>query len=395
MELPKEAEYIITALQNAGFEAYAVGGCVRDSVMGRQPADWDICTAALPSAVETVFKGDRIIETGLKHGTVTLVLNRTPYEITTFRTEGDYKDFRRPETVSFVTDILKDLSRRDFTINAMAYSPQSGIVDPFGGINDIKSKTLRCVGDPFKRFSEDALRILRALRFASVLGFELEAKTAKAIITQKSLLKKISAERISVEFTKLLDGKKREEIMTDFAPVFEEILPQPFCVDFVTAAKKAARAQNSLVAKAVLLHFLYADCKKVRLAMRALKSDNRSTSFAADFSRFFDLSLPKNLAETRKNVKLAGFELYREICVFKQDFKTLAFLDEIEQKKLACKISDLDINGNDLLKIGITGKALGVVLERLLEDVMLDNTVNQKEQLILHTKKIIQSGDMK
>ena len=198
---------IIKKFNYAGYEAYLVGGSVRDMIMGRQIYDYDICTSALPKEVYGVFPDDKIFETGIKHGTVTVIIASASLEITTYRIESTYSDNRHPDSVEFTDLIENDLSRRDFTVNAIAYSPHSGITDPFGGCGDIEKKIIRCVGEPDKRFGEDALRILRALRFSSVLGFEIEPETAESIHRNYKLLENISVERIFAELSKLLCGK--------------------------------------------------------------------------------------------------------------------------------------------------------------------------------------------
>lgn len=394
MNLPASVEFIINSLKKAGFEGFAVGGCVRDSLMGRIPEDWDICTSALPHEVEQVFKNEHLVETGLKHGTVTLVLDHIPYEITTYRTEGEYKDFRRPETVTFVRNIKEDLSRRDFTVNAMAYNPEKGIVDLFEGQNDIENGVIRCVGEPEKRFSEDALRILRGLRFASVLGFEIEEATAKAILKLKGLLKNISPERINVDFTKLLSGKNRQKILVEFKEVFEEILPSPFEENWENAVLKAMKTQDVKTCKSVLFYFLYKNPEKVREALRLLKSDNAITDFCVNFSRFYNLPLPKNLKEARKNVNLAGFDIYYAIIAFIGEEKILEMLNEIKEKKLCCFVSELDIKGSDLIKLGFKGKGIGDAMKLLLEAVISDEISNEKTELLNYGKKLFEKGDL-
>ena len=197
--LPEAVRKILKKLAQAGFEGYAVGGCVRDSLLGREPHDWDVTTAARPEEVKKVFADGRIIDTGLKHGTVTLLTDSGPVEITTFRTEGIYSDSRHPDRVSFVADVHEDLSRRDFTVNAMAYSPDRGLRDDFGGQEDLRAGVLRCVGDPDRRFREDALRILRAARFAARYGFRIEEATAAAMLRNRELMLRLSPERVFAE----------------------------------------------------------------------------------------------------------------------------------------------------------------------------------------------------
>ncbi|MGN0532120.1 MAG: CCA tRNA nucleotidyltransferase [Eubacterium sp.] len=228
MNLPTDAKKLIDLLIGSGYSAYAVGGCVRDYLMGRECGDIDITTSATPQQVESVLNsnGIRYVETGIKHGTVTAIVSCEPYEITTFRTDGDYADNRHPDNVSFVTIIEDDLSRRDFTINAMAYNDNVGVVDIFGGREDLESHLIRCVGDADTRFKEDALRIMRALRFASVLGFDIESDTAAVILDNKELLQNIAAERVFVELKKLLVGQNVEAVLTDYRDVFGVIIPE-------------------------------------------------------------------------------------------------------------------------------------------------------------------------
>ncbi|MCQ2462747.1 MAG: hypothetical protein MJ177_05000, partial [Clostridia bacterium] len=226
----KAPDYIIKAariLGEAGYEAYAVGGCVRDTLMGKAPDDWDMTTNASPDEMKKAFTDFRVIETGLKHGTLTVLIDGTSVEITAYRTEGEYSDNRHPDYVHFTKSLHEDLSRRDFTVNAMAFDPVTGeIADMFGGKADLKNKIIRCVGSPDKRFGEDALRILRALRFSSVLGFEIEKETAQSIIKNRGLINNLSAERIYAELKKLITGKNVYNVMMKFAPVFAVFLPE-------------------------------------------------------------------------------------------------------------------------------------------------------------------------
>lgn len=228
MQISLKAKIVINALTQAGFSAYVVGGCVRDYFLGNQNSDTDITTSAKPFEVEKILsdKNIKVVETGLKHGTVTAVIDKTPLEITTFRADGEYKDSRRPQSVEFVSDIEQDLKRRDFTVNAMAYNDERGLVDLFGGREDIENKIIRTVGDPDVRFKEDALRIMRALRFSSVLSFEIDEKTKKSIFDNMYLLENISAERIFAELSKLLCGKNALNVLDEFRQVIGVIIPQ-------------------------------------------------------------------------------------------------------------------------------------------------------------------------
>ena len=239
--IPNEVNIILTRLQDAGHEAFCVGGAVRDSIMGITPGDWDVTTSALPEETRLVFSDFKTIDTGLKHGTLTVIIDHKPYEITTYRIDGEYGDNRHPETVSFTRKIEDDLARRDFTVNAIAYNPQKGIVDPYGGQNDIYNSIIKTVGDPDRRFNEDGLRIMRALRFSSVLGFPIEQETANAIHRNRELLKNISAERINIELTKLLCGKDVFNILMEYPDVLSVIIPEIApAVGFTQYGKKHA-----------------------------------------------------------------------------------------------------------------------------------------------------------
>ena len=226
IEIPEGAQRIIETLHRSGHRAYVVGGCVRDSLLLRVPVDWDICTSSLPEETLECLNAENIIKNGLKHGTVTVRVDGENYEITTFRTDGEYLDNRHPESVTFVRNLKEDLARRDFTMNALAYSNSRGLQDCFDGLKDIENGMIRCVGSPGRRFGEDALRILRALRFASVLGFEIEKKTAKSIHKNAYLLKNISVERIMSEFVRILCGKNVGRVLLEYADVVGEILPE-------------------------------------------------------------------------------------------------------------------------------------------------------------------------
>ena len=226
LSLPAPVSELLACLKQAGFSSYVVGGCVRDFMLGLAPHDWDICTSALPDQMREVFNGYHTVETGLKHGTLTVVVDHLPYEVTTFRIDGDYTDHRHPDSVIFVDDLTKDLARRDFTVNAMAWSPDAGLQDPFGGRRDLSAKIIRCVGEPEQRFEEDALRILRALRFAAVYDFEIESDTALALRKMAPDLKRIAGERIREELLKLLCGKAAGRILREYPEVLAEIIPE-------------------------------------------------------------------------------------------------------------------------------------------------------------------------
>ena len=241
IKLPANVSEIIDILQNAGFEAYCVGGAVRDSIMGFTPDDWDITTSATPDETRRLFKDYKTIDTGIKHGTLTVIIDHKPYEVTTFRIDGEYNDNRHPEEVVFTPDLKNDLARRDFTVNALAYNNTSGLVDLYGGTDDIYNSIIKTVGNPDKRFNEDGLRILRALRFAAVLGFDIEPETAAAIHRNKYLLKNISAERINIELSKLICGKNAFNILMEYPDVLSVFIPEiEPAVKFTQYGKKHA-----------------------------------------------------------------------------------------------------------------------------------------------------------
>ena len=226
IKIPQEVQLILKVLTAQGYEAYVVGGCVRDSLLGKKPQDWDICTSALPQEVKKAFNNLPVLETGLKHGTVTVMIDHKPYEVTTYRIEDQYSDNRHPDKVEFVKDLEQDLARRDFTINAMAYNPKSGLVDCFNGLADLDNKIIRCVGKAEERFLEDGLRILRAIRFASTYNFKIERATTEAIYSKKNLLANLAGERIQIELDKLLCGSGVKEILHQFAEVLAVIIPE-------------------------------------------------------------------------------------------------------------------------------------------------------------------------
>ena len=254
--IPNAAELIISRLEEHGFEAYVVGGCVRDSIMGIPPHDWDICTSALPEQIIEVFSDLKVIPTGLKHGTVTVVLYGDEYEITTYRIDGEYSDNRHPEAVEFVKDLKLDLMRRDFTINALAYNHKSGIIDYFNGVEDIHNKVIRCVGNPNDRFSEDALRIMRAIRFATRFGFEIEQETRKSLFTHQSLLRNISAERINSELTKTLQHITFETnvgLLVDMMTLLTEVVPEFGGCDIQKISVRLLRSISDIEVRLALL----------------------------------------------------------------------------------------------------------------------------------------------
>lgn len=440
MDMPKNVDTAINLLQSAGFEAYAVGGCVRDSLLGKTPNDWDITTSAKPEDMKSVFADFHCIDTGIKHGTVTVVIDGEPLEITTFRLDGEYEDNRHPKSVTFTSNLGADLGRRDFTVNAMAYSKKTGTVDLFGGQNDLKNKIIRCVGDPDRRFNEDALRILRALRFASALDFEIEEKTAQSLLKNRALLGNISEERIAKELLKLVCGKGAKRILTDFAPVLFESLPelQPMyknshdnphhCYDIYEHTLIAVESidPEPTLRFAMLLH----DCGKPAVKkfdengvahfyghqrisaeisaqiLARLKVSNKfrdeilflvsnhdrwelyeNTEKMPRYLSKFGLDGVLNLLKVMRADVLAQSPEYRyrlyQIADAEETAKNLA------AQKPCLSLSELQINGRTLMDIGIPqGRKLGAVLAQLLDEVIDGVTKNTQEALTTRAREI-------
>ena len=440
MDIPNNANLILKALCESGYEAYFVGGCVRDFLMNRPCNDFDITTSAKPLEIEEALnrKGIRYFETGLKHGTVTAVLDGEAFEITTYRTDGEYLDARHPENVVFVSDLSEDLSRRDFSINALAYNAKDGIVDKFGGIDDIKNGIIRTVGNPDKRFNEDALRIMRALRFASTLGFEIENETAVSVHKNAELLKNISAERIYSELMKLLLGVNCEKILLEFKDVIGVIIPELIpcfsceqntkwhLYDVYTHIVKSVECceNKDYLRLAVLLHdigkpqckttdskgvdhFFGHPQKSVEIASQVLRRLKVSREYTKKVLKLIEIH-DKKISPTGESVKFwlrtLGEDLFFDFMDIKlADMKShnLQFAGESlvlfeKIKRLASdiisnnepyRICDLAIGGNELVELGYQKAQIKDELEKLIVDVSKNPTLNSKEILIQIAKK--------
>lgn len=404
--LPKRVRYIIDSLEAAGYEAYAVGGCVRDSILGKAPSDWDICTSALPGECKRVFSGHKILETGIRHGTVTLILEHTPYEITTYRTENGYSDRRRPDSVNFVKSLSEDLKRRDFTVNAMAYNSRRGLVDEFCGCEDLERKVIRCVGNPDERFSEDALRIMRAIRFAAVLGFELDSDTDKAVQSQKMLLKSIAAERINTEFTKtLISGNP--ELLYRYKEVISVFLEESQNIDRLTVKAVSLIPCDCTLRLAALMTGIYqkddSAAEKIKNALIKLKYDKKTVKRVTDIVICSKSPLPHSLRECRLLAGNFGIDTVYDRTAVGMAFARAAedrlsteklsavigFLDEIGLNKLCFDISGLNINGKILMAAGIKdGAAMGRLLKELLAAVIDGRVENKRKALLEYAKTI-------
>ena len=384
--LPKSVRLIIDRMRENGYRADIVGGCVRDFLLGRTPFDFDITTNARPEVTKQLFSDFRVIETGIKHGTVTVLIDREPYEITTYRIDGEYKDNRRPESVSFSTRIEDDLSRRDFTMNAIAYNPYDGITDNFGGALDISRGLIRAVGDPYVRFDEDALRILRGIRFSSTLGFEIEERTSKAILDKRNLLKNISAERILVEFKKLLLGSGAVPVINRYLPVINEFLPEVKALDLPIDAFFGLTFAESCAAL-----FLTCDSEGVDIALRNLRADNGAIAYAAATLRaLYEIKRGRALASQRDlgfflrdygpAVMKSSLEISRRLKLISDDIFALS--SNFLSVPHPYRIYDLDIGGNDLISRGYRGKAIGHKLGELLDRVISGEVENTRTALL-------------
>lgn len=393
IRMSEQAEQAVQILEQAGYEAYAVGGCVRDMLLGKLPADWDITTSAVPLEVMDVFKAYRIIPTGLKHGTITVLLDNIPIEITTFRQEGDYQDGRRPDSVSFVRSLREDLGRRDFTVNAMAFNRAEGLIDYYGGEKDLRAGVIKCVGEPVERFNEDALRIMRALRFASVYGFDIERRTGEAVRECAVNLEKVSAERKSAEINKLLLGRGVEKVIRGWGNVLWDVIGIAPPADM--RAKAVSEAAQVLE---VRLALLFDNGQAAREALKKLKYDNKTintVSLMADKLGQTEINRPDikrmlgeigktyfMLLKARRALESAsGSHLYSDIS------KQIA--EDIVRRGECVSLKQLAIDGRILTTL-TNGKKLGEVLAALLDEVIEGRLQNETGALLIRAKELLQ-----
>ncbi|MGN0467156.1 MAG: CCA tRNA nucleotidyltransferase [Acutalibacteraceae bacterium] len=427
----------IEKLEKSGFEAYLVGGCVRDMFMNRVCHDIDIATNASPKQVLSVFSSWKTVETGIRHGTVTVMLDGESAEITTYRKENGYADNRHPDKVDFLKFIDGDLSRRDFTINAIAYNPHLGMIDLFGGMADISKQKIKCIGKASDRFKEDSLRILRAVRFSSVLGFEIEQETAKAIHEYKHLLKNISAERVAVELEKALCGKNIKNVLLRYFDVFETVIPElsgmkgfeqkNFHHRYDVLEHTAVVVENTEPTVVLRLAALFHDCakpqcffldengvghfyshaslgaKKTQEALKRLKLDNFTTEQTVKLVRIHDTPIEESERVIKRKLNKYGERTLRDLIKLQRadtmgladEFKSrLAhferleeLIDEVIKDNRCFNIKGLDINGYEIMNLGYKGKEIGDVLSFLLEAVIDKKTENKKEKLIDYIKQ--------
>lgn len=433
IRLPEKVNTIIITLQNAGFEAYVVGGCVRDSILGRQPEDWDITTSATPGETKALF--EKTFDTGIKHGTVTILLDREGFEVTTYRIDGKYEDNRHPKEVTFTRSLKEDLLRRDFTINAMAYNEKEGLVDIFGGLTDLKEKRIRCVGDAKQRFLEDALRILRGIRFAAQLGFSIEDETRAGMRELAPTLRKISAERIQAELIKMLVSDRpgllleayELGITAQFLPEFDRLMKteQETPHHMYNVGEHTIHAiENVRTDKILRLTMLLHDMGKPALktmdvsgrahfkkhafesekiagnVLRRLRFDNDTLRKVTRLVYYHDYRMPAEAENVRRAVNRIGedlFSYYMEVrradvlaqSMYRREEK-IRNLDEIEElysdvvKKEQCvSLKKLAVTGKDLIEAGMEpGKEIGKKLNELLELVIEKPELNTKKELL-------------
>lgn len=424
INLPIAVKYIIALLELNGYEAYVVGGCVRDSIMGLIPHDWDICTSALPEQVIDVFKDCKVIETGIKHGTVTLVLEDGRisrfYEITTYRVDGEYKDWRHPDSVEFVSDLKQDLSRRDFTINAMAFNPKTGLIDYFGGVQDINRKVIRCVGKPKKRFKEDALRIMRALRFAMKYNFIIHGETRFAMDILRENLKNVSIERINSEISKMLSfqhltNNNEKEYLNQRA-LYLLMLKYLHVINYKITEVGFEEKFRKIYEYNLDFYFNLAitfDSSDIEETLKWLKYPNKTIDKVKEICKIGhdlinnkDWQLDNSTYPARKLLNKIRYNDHETIIAFAQSLcdsmkngeheETYCLLYSLEEDMDAClanykpyKLKHLRINGNDLIAIGYKGKQIGEILDGLLDLVMQDKVKNIKNDLISAIPQVI------
>ncbi len=396
MKIPEFVQKIISKTEDSGFESFVVGGCVRDMLLKKSPNDWDIATSALPDDILGIFKDKKTLSVGAKHGTIAVETECGFVEITTFRTDGCYLDNRHPQSVSFSKNIADDLARRDFTINAMAFNQKTGLVDLFGGQKDLSDGIIRCVGTPEVRFSEDALRIMRALRFAAVLGFKIEKPTAETIHSHKTLLKSIAKERITDEFEKLLLADNPYEILTEFSDVFAVILTLDQTPDFDTLWK--ANVHSLCSAKKILSVrlALLLDGFNSKSTIKNLRFDRKTTCDVIFLNKFSGLSLPSSKIEIKKLLSKIGIDNFLLVLerVRAKNPLDAGKAEEIFEKIIAngeCfLVTHLAADGKDLLKhFDIQGKKVGEMLSFLLDAVICEKCKNEKCALIEYATKTL------
>lgn len=435
INIPANANELISLLQRNGHLAYVVGGCIRDSLLGRNPNDWDICTSATPDEMQKIFNNYNVIETGLKHGTLTVMLAGVAYEVTTFRIDGEYSDNRRPDSVTFTTSLIKDLSRRDFTINAMAYNDSEGLIDPFGGLSDLENGIIRCVGSAEKRFDEDALRILRAVRFACQLGFSIDCQTAIAANSKSPLLKSIANERINSELCKMIVTNHFANIMMSYSTILSQIMPEiKLMIGFsqnnhyhvydvwkhTSVALSCCSSYDLVTRLAIFFHdfgkpHCYQDDGfgirhfkghgKISSVLTddilcRLRFDTKTRNAVTELVYYHDATFEVGTKYVKRWLAKIGPEQFKRLLVIRRAdilgqsplnredrLKKLDMLEQILEtvlEKSECfSLKDLAVTGIDLLNLGYEqDKHLGDTLALLLKLVVDNDVANEKDKLI-------------
>ena len=449
INIPYGAQEIINELQKNSYDAYVVGGCVRDSLLGISPHDWDICTSATPDEVIRILSAYELIPTGLKHGTITAlvkdgaVAEYDRYEITTFRKDGEYKDGRHPESVEFVSSLKEDLSRRDFTVNAMAYSDTTGVIDYFGGVSDLQKRVISCVGSPDDRFSEDALRMMRAMRFASTYGFSIDEVTATSIHRNRAILENIAAERIRDELVKLLVGKSARNVLLEYSDVMAEIIPEfnecigfeqnnPYhqytVYDHIAHAVSNYTGDDISVKVALLLHDIgkprcYSEDEKgghfhghsvpsydiAKRVVESLRFDSKTQSAITELVLYHDSVIEPTIKTVKRwlnkigkerfsqllNVRMADIQAHAEGTQqsrIERCVRLREIFEQVVSEQQCFKLKDLNITGHDIMSLGIKeGKLVGEVLTHLLNMVIDEKIQNDNFKLMLEARRFIDS----
>lgn len=389
--LPEYINTVCDRFFDAGYDVYLVGGSLRDIVRGATPHDFDLATSAKPQETVELFGDHRVIETGIKHGTVTVLVGGEPIEITTFRVDGSYTDSRHPDSVSFTSRIEDDLSRRDFTVNAMAYNTKNGFVDPFGGLSDLENKILRAVGEAEQRFSEDALRIMRAFRFSAQLQYNIEEKTLAAIEKQKDGLQNIAKERIASEFLRLLTSSGAE---LPLRQMIELGVLQYVCKDYTPSESLLKKISKMPTNEYARLGFFFSEANDTdaREILRSLKYSNKQITGALAVARGSRICV-NDQAEARRFIALCGdyAESAATASVLISDSNP-ALVGWVKENRAPCRLSDLAIGGGELSDLGVKGRDIGRVLNCLLEAVIEDPLLNKKERLLDMAKDIMQNN---
>lgn len=411
IDLPKYVKFIIDKIDKYGYEAFIVGGCVRDYILGIEPNDYDITTNANPNTIIDIFKDFKIIKTGIKHGTVGILIDKNIYEITTYRIESEYECNRRPKSVEFTSNIVDDLKRRDFTINAMAYNDKKGLIDKFGGALDLKNKVIKTVGNPDKRFNEDGLRIIRAIRFSAKLGFNIEEKTLNSIYKNYHIVKNISVERITEEVNKIIISENPQNIILLYKVRIFKALGISYNFDnneYLDLEKqlKIIRLIDELDYKLLMLQYIInlkiKDYKQDDYIVNILKYSNKTKSSINSLMEYMFINENNlNRVDIKYILNKIGHSTFKRILNLKSIYYSkvlnetdknieeyIKIIDDIINNKECYTIKDLKLDGNDLKEIGYKGYEIGQSLNYLLEEVIKNPKINSKNILIKKLKDI-------